>query len=307
MRPLIARRAPAPKATVTATADPAPSRLSFRVTRLWLTPVFRRALHWGVPLAALAGVGFWYLSDTARLTALYDAAAEIRREIEARPEFRVNVMAIDGASPQLTEEVRAALSLDLPISSFDLDLDDLRGRIEALPPVRTASLRIQSGGYLAVSIDERRPEVLWLTHDDLSILDADGAFIGGFGSRDLDRVLPVIAGEGADLAVREAKALIHSARQLGGRLHGLVRVGERRWDVVLIDGTRIMLPESGAEEALARVLALDADDDLLSRDIASVDLRNPARLTVRVTPQALPELQRLRGQIPLEPNGETPL
>lgn len=292
MQPLIARRTAAP----TGAHDPAPSRLSYRVQRLWLTPVFRKALHIGIPLLALFAAISWYLSDEARITGLFDAAYEIRREVENRPEFRVNVLGIDGASEGVTEQVRAALALDLPLSSFDLDLDELRGRLEGLPAVRTADLRLQSGGYLAVRIDERLPAALWLTHEGLSIVDDEGIFVAGFGTRELDAPLPLLGGQGANLVVPEALALIEASAILGDRLHGLVRMGERRWDVVLTNGTRIMLPEAGARTALDRVLALHDVGEILSRDVTAVDLRNPGRLTVRLTSDAITELHRMREQ-----------
>ncbi|MEX3014859.1 cell division protein FtsQ/DivIB [Gymnodinialimonas hymeniacidonis] len=303
MRSLIARKSSVPAQPV-APHDPAPSRLSYRVQRLWLTPVFRKALNIGVPLFLLFAAISWYLSDEERVASLFDAAYEIRREVENRPEFRVNVLGIDGASEDVTEEVRAALAIDLPISSFDLDLEELRGRLEALPAVRTADLRIQTGGYLAVRIDERRPAALWLTHEGLSIIDHEGHFIAGFGQRELDGPLPLLAGEGADLAVPEALELIEAALPLGDRVHGLVRMGERRWDVVLTNDTRIMLPETGARGAFDRVLALHDVGEILSRDLTAVDLRNPGRLTVRLTDGAMEEFRRIRALVANGTSGE---
>ena len=284
--------------------DPAPSRLSYRVQRLWLTPIFRKALHLGVPLFALFAAVAWSLSDETRVAGLFEAASEIRREVENRPEFRVNVLGIDGASPDVTEEVRGALALTLPISSFDLDLADLRLRLEALPAVRSADLRIQSGGYLAVRIDERAPAALWLTYEGLAIIDDEGHFLAGFGTRDLVRPLPLLAGEGADRAVPEALRLIEATAPLGDRVHGLVRMGERRWDVVLTNGTRILLPETGARTALDRVLALNDVGEILARDLVAVDLRNPGRLTVRLTDRATEELRRIRTLAAQGMNGD---
>lgn len=302
-RQIIARRATV--APTAAAHDPAPSKLSYRVTRLWLTPIFRKALHIGIPLFALFAAVAWYLSDESRIAGLFEAAYEIRREVENRPEFRVNVLGIDGASDDVTEQVRAALALDLPISSFDLDLDELRGRLEALPPVRSADLRIQSGGYLAVRIDERIPAAVWLTHEGLSIVDNGGQFVAGFGARDLENPLPLLGGEGANLAVVEALELIEAADILGDRIHGLVRMGERRWDVVLTNGSRILLPEAGASAALDRVLALHDVGEILSRDVTAVDIRNPGRLTVRLTDTAMDELQRMRALAAERSDGDT--
>ena len=66
---------------------------------------------------------------------------------------------------------------------------------------------------------------------------------------------------------------------LAERLRGLVRMGERRWDLVLDRDQRILLPEDGAVEALERVIALDEAQDILSRDILQVDLRRKTEMT----------------------------
>ena len=78
--------------------DPAPSRLKYRLERLMLTPLFRFALRVGLPLAVVAGAAGWYFSYEQHRTAVTDTIAEIRNQIETRPEFMVNLMAIDGAS-----------------------------------------------------------------------------------------------------------------------------------------------------------------------------------------------------------------
>jgi cell division protein FtsQ len=61
----------------------------------------------------------------------------------------------------VTEEVRATLALNLPVSSFDLDLNDLRTRVEALPAVASASVRNAGGGTLSVEVTERVPALIW--------------------------------------------------------------------------------------------------------------------------------------------------
>jgi cell division protein FtsQ len=99
--------------------------------------------------------------------------------------------------------------------------------------------------------------------------------------------------------------MLHAAAQpLGERLRGLVWVGERRWDVVLEDDRRILLPETGARQALDRALALQDATDILNRDVVRIDLRDPDRLTVQLTPAAVQELQRLRALERETPTGE---
>ncbi len=298
MRPLIARRGPTrlPAPPVhEAHRDPAPSIWSYRVQRLWLTPLFHKLLRVGVPSFATVFLVGLYFADEARRTAIWDGAQEIRREIESRPEFRVNVLGVDGASDPVIEAIRGALALDLPMSSFDLDLAALRQRVEALPAVASADLRIQSGGYLAVRVTERVPALIWQTRDDTQLIDAEGHFVAGLADRPDHGPLPAVAGDGADRVVGEALALHAAAAPLGDRLLGLVRMGERRWDVVLTDGRRILLPEASPVQALDRALALNDATDILGRDVLRLDLRNPDRLTVQLTPHAMEELRRLRA------------
>ena len=60
---------------------------------------------------------------------------------EQRPEFMVGLLAIDGASPALSDAVRAKLDLKLPQSRFDLDFDlvQARARVGELAGVRQAA------------------------------------------------------------------------------------------------------------------------------------------------------------------------
>ena len=141
--------------------DPAPSRIAYRINRLMLTPRFRTFLRYGLPMLMIAAVAAWWASDEDRRSDLKDRVAELRRQIEERPEFMVKMMAVNSASDDVAAEIRHVLSIDFPVSSFDLDLDQLREAVEDLPPVANASVRIRTGGVLAVDVQERRPVAVW--------------------------------------------------------------------------------------------------------------------------------------------------
>lgn len=278
--------------------DPAPSRWSYRMNRLWLTPFYRRVLRMGTPILLIgAGVG-WYFSDEARVAQITDTWEETLRAIEERPEFMVKVMSVEGASEELSEAVREELALRLPVSSFDLDLDAMRQRLVAFNAVADARLRVRPGGVLAVEIDERKPAVLWRHSQGLGLLDAEGEMVAGASSRADWPDLPLVAGEGAEVVIPEALALIAAAAPIKDRVRGLVRIGERRWDVVLDRDQRILLPEKTPVAALERLLALDEGRKMLERDIAVVDFRNPRRPTVRMNRNAVIELRQTRDPEP---------
>lgn len=290
MQSLIARR-PAPRVR----RDPAPSKWDYRLQRLMLTPYVRSFVMKGIPTLVILGSAALWLSHEPNRQAVIGQLTHLREEFEARPEFRVSLARVEGASDDLAEAVRAKLALPLPMSSFDIDLDAARGRIEALDAVKKADLRVRSGGVLQVVITERVPVAVWRTEDGLTLVDETGHRVAGLLSRADRADLPLIAGEGADAATPEALELIAAAGPLTPRIRGLVRMGERRWDIVLDRDQRILLPEKNPVQALERLLALDHAQDLMNRDILTVDLRSDHRPTLRLTPNALAEIRRAQG------------
>ena len=283
--------------------DPAPSRWAYRMQRLWLTPVFRVLFRVGLPVAVIGAVATLVFYDAGRRDALMRSVADLRAQFEARPEFRVSYLSIDGASPDLADAVRSKLKLTLPQSSFDLDLDALRLAAEDLDAVASAELRVRTGGVLQVLLTEREPALIWRQGDRLELLDATGHRVAGLAARGDRADLPLVLGTGANVASTEALALLEAAGPLMPRLRGLVRMGERRWDIVLDRDQRILLPATNPIAALERLLALNQADDLLARDILSIDLRNEQRPALRLAPFALNEARRAAGLITITENG----
>lgn len=279
---------------VSGKCDPAPSVWAWRYQRLMLTPFFRLFLRVFVPFIVMfAAAGIW-LSNEDRRDRLVMAFYDIRTSIETRPEFMVNVMAIDGAGIGIAEDIREIVPIDFPISSFDLDLDQIQDRIAELPAIETVAVRIRPGGIMQVAVTERDPVILWRTRQGLSLVDSEGFVVALAESRKAYPSLPLMAGAGAEDHVDEALALFAAAGPLAGRLRGVVRMGERRWDVVLDRNQRILLPETGAVQALERVIALSQAQDMLSRDLEVVDMRLAARPTIRIAARAVEEWWRIR-------------
>lgn len=275
--------------------DPAPSRWAYRLHRLWLTPVFRKLVRVGVPFTLMMLAGAIYFSDEGRRDAILLTIGELRDEIHTRPEFMVQLMAVDGASEDTGEDIREIVPVDFPISSFDLDLEMIRQDVLGLAAVKEASVRIRNGGVLQIDVTERQPVALWRNRDGLEAVDAEGVSLGLIvGGRAARGDLPLIAGEGADAKIGEALRLFAAARPLEERMRGLVRIGERRWDVVLDRGQRILLPEEQPVQALERVIALSSAQDMLARDLVAVDMRLKRRPTIRMNEAAVENWWKIR-------------
>ena len=284
--------------------DPAPSRLKYRLERMWLKPLYRRAIRVGVPAFLVAMTAGLWLADEDRRAALSGSVASVVQKVQSREEFQVRMMTIEGASPVVDKALRGMLPVDLPASSFDIDLAAMRLQVMQLDAVESIDLRIRPGGILSAVVKERVPALLWRHGAGIDILDAGGHRVASVTSREVRRDLPLIAGEGADLHADEALQLLDAAGPILPRVRGLVRRGERRWDLVLDHGQRIMLPEDGAVIALEAAIALNKAQDMLGRDINVVDLRNPSKPVLRLGIDARNSIREARGMPILGPDGK---
>lgn len=274
--------------------DPAPSRLSYRFERMMLTPIFRFAMRVALPFGVAAiGTAIWF-SDQDRMDAFNMKINDLRTSIVERPEFMVKAMSIDGASTGVADDIREILPVDFPVSSFDLDLEQMKETVTGLSPVKSATVRVPPGGVLEVHVEERVPVALWRLREGVFLVDDEGYVVAQAPSRETHPNLPVIAGEGADANTAEALQILSAAGPLSKRVRGLVRVGQRRWDVVLDRGQRVLLPEYGAKAALERVVALSQVQEMLERDLSVIDMRLGDRPTIRIAERSVEAWWRIR-------------
>ncbi|MDF1854379.1 cell division protein FtsQ/DivIB [Pseudooceanicola sp.] len=288
---------------VTNRADPAPSRWAFRLQRIMLTPTYRLAVRAGVPFVISAGLVLGYMSNEARRDNLTMMLVDLRRGFETQPQFMVKMMVVEGASAEVEEDIREVAQVDFPVSSFDLDLEGLRASLAEISAVATSSLRVRTGGMLEIRVSERQPAAIWRSSDGLALIDSTGVAVGGVVARSDRPDLPLIVGAGADVAVSEALEIANAAGPISGRVRGIQRIGQRRWDVVLDRNQRIMLPETDPVQALERVIALHQAQEMLDRDLVAVDMRLSRRPTIRMTEAAVDNWWKIKD-IVVETKGE---
>ncbi|HSF95975.1 MAG TPA: cell division protein FtsQ/DivIB [Thermohalobaculum sp.] len=275
---------------------PGPSKLTYRIERAWAKPLLRNLVTVYLPLLAL-GLAGWSIAADDRLRGAAEAkVAGWIEAVAARPEFAVKGVEVTGGTDALNAEVRQVAGVAPGTSSLMLDVEDIRARVEALGAVERASVQFDPQGALRIAV-VRRIEVALHRHADgrLVLIDKGGVEIGPAGARLDHPELPLLLGEGADRNVPEALALIASAADIVPRLRALVRVGARRWDLVLDRDMVIQLPPREPVRALSRVMALHYGEELLDRDLAVIDMRLPDRPALRMTPAGAETFQIRRA------------
>ncbi|WP_375608235.1 MULTISPECIES: cell division protein FtsQ/DivIB [unclassified Bartonella] len=193
---------------------------------------------------------------------------------------------IRGNNRLAKQDILKILKLDVASSIFTFDVERARSLLEKQPWVQSANVQKIYPNRMRISIVEREPYAIW-QHDGLvDIVDYTGRVIVPFKGKNVWN-LPLVVGQGAQNAAKVFIQALLVYPEIYNRVRAFVRVGDRRWDLVLDNGMRVMLPESGALERLSSLVSSGTMQDLLSRDILSVDLRLADRITVSLSDETL--------------------
>ncbi len=171
-------------------------------------------------------------------------------------------------------------------SLLTFDVDAARARVALLPWVDHATLKKLFPNTLEVVIAERTPFAIWQHGEELSLIDGSGEVITDAIDERYAH-LPFVVGPGAAEKAQQFVAMIDSQPDIADHVRAGVLVSGERWNVVLDSGIELMLPAMQAEAALATVAMLDAQKKLLSREIATVDMRLPGEMIVRLDDKGL--------------------
>ncbi len=257
-----------------------PSRLKLllRRQRRLLRPALWGVAGFGAVLAVVL------LVHAARpggaLTRLGDVLA-------AAANLRVQHVVVEGRSNTPEPLLNAAIGVRRGESMLAFSLESTRQRIEALSWVEHAAVERRLPGTLVINLVERRPVAIWQNQGRFVLIDRDGQTVTGedlaaFGD------LPLVVGAGAPAAATTLLDALAAQPSIKPRVAAAVRVGERRWNLRLKNGTDVLLPEGADAAALAKLAELQAADTLLDRPLAVVDMRLPDRLVVRPAAPAAP-------------------
>src|SRR5690606_35256364 len=132
------------------------------------------AVRIGVPAFLVAMTAGIWLSDEDCRALFSDGVQQVMTKVQSREEFQVRTMTVEGASPVVDTALRAMLPVDLPASSFDIDLTALRLQVMQLDVIESIDLRIKPGGILSAVVKEREPAILWRHARGIEILDKTG-------------------------------------------------------------------------------------------------------------------------------------
>ena len=214
-----------------------------------------------------------------------EAFKDVRDAAANAAGFRIVSVALAGQHHISREDVLAAAGVTDTTSLLFLDVEQTRERLKSNPWIADATVLKLYPGELQIGIREREAFALWQKNGQVSVIADDGTVLEPYVAPRLIE-LPLVVGRGAETRAKAFLALLDRYPDLRASVRATVLVGERRWNLRLKNGIDVRLPETDIAPALERLVALDKEKNLTTRDIVAIDLRLPDRVTVRLSEAA---------------------
>lgn len=264
---------------------PRPLRIGIRFASRFFNGGVAFPKYLGVCLAFgfLAATGFYGAWQSGRMPDLVAQTAN-------RAGLSVDAINITGHQRTTQAEVLAALGFAANPSIVSLNVEQARLNLLQLPWVASASVGKAYPNAVSVEIVEKKAGAIWQNGSEILALDDAGAVIGPARLAG-DRALPAFVGEGADTTGLQFAALVRQfAPLIADNVKVHIRVADRRWDLLMMNGVAIKLPEAAPQAALAALNDMQANLDVLGRDVTAIDLRIPGRTALGLGETALAQL-----------------
>ena len=277
--------------------DPAPSKVAYLANRIWLKKSSRISFFvlTSISIVLFVLIGLSNRFDLGLL--IKKNTYKIIEYVEFSPIFKVINLSVISDDPNVVEKISSTLALNFPISSLDIDVEVLRLKVELIDLIETASVRLTSNGLVEVNVNIRKPVAIQRLGTQLMLIDARGIKVDEVLSRSQRSDLPLLVGKGAEKCVDEALHLLLATKSLLPRVRGLVRVGERRWDIILNRGQVIFLPEKNPHNAIRKIISLQEGQKILDRNISYLDFRNINRPVLGLSEETSKEFKEIRSLV----------
>lgn len=233
-------------------------------------------------LIAGSGGAYWLWHDGA-LARTGRAIVAHAWTVGSRQGLALENVDVVGRQRQSTASILAALRVRRGMPMLAIDLAAAQVRLQSLPWVRRADIERQLPDTLFIRLTEREPFAFWQRNGTLSLIDRDGTVIP---TNDLAQYGPRIVLVGDDAPAQAATLIDMLATEpaLARRVNAAVLYGSGRWTLRFDTGVQVALPETDAPAAWHRLAGLEAQEQILERNIAAIDLRLPDRMVVRLAP-----------------------
>jgi cell division protein FtsQ len=217
-------------------------------------------------------------------------------EVTADAGLKVRNILVEGRQFTDADAIMAIVNIRKNDPLYAFQPEAAREMIEKLSWVKSARVERRLPDTIYIKLEERTPMALWQKGKKLTLIDTMGVSVT---DQKLERFegLMILVGDDAPQEAPSFFKLLEAEPELWKRVDAAKLVSGRRWDLKLKNGVEVKLPEEELTVALRRLAVLQEEDQLMDKDIMTIDVREPERVTIRTKPGAVQEYKASYQQI----------
>jgi cell division protein FtsQ len=257
-----------------------------RTRRRRATPLWWKRTRTGLAIAAAAALligGPYWLARSGTFGRAKTATTAALVDLSVHAGLRVDEILVDGRKRVPPEALLGALGIQRGDAILGVDLTAARQRVAALAGIKSVTIERRLPGELHVLVTEREPIAIWQNDGRYSLVDGDGMPAGD--NIDDYPGLPLVVGAGAPDHVAALLEILAGEQELKSRVKASQWVSGQRWNIVMTGPAgdiEVRLPEDNPAAAWHELARIEAEQKLLERKVAVVDMRLPDRLVLRI-------------------------
>ncbi len=170
-----------------------------------------------------------------------------------------------------------AISMPKNTPFYSIDLDTLTSNLTNIPVVKDAAIRKLPNGTLRVRVSYHQFIAAWTDGENYFPLSDDGTIVRDPSP---DRPESALLFRGP-VPQTDLTDITNAANDMATDIDYLEWIEERRWNIHTNNGITIKLPENDFQHAIANLITINKNHNLLGRNIHVIDMRDPARILVK--------------------------
>ena len=261
--------------------DPAPSRLYYKINRLFYRLWFRLVLITVFLVVSILVSKKFLFKDidlNAEIRFLSEKSSAIYKGLT---ELSITRIFVKGAQEALKKEIITLIENAATEGFSALKAQALREKIEDIRKVKKAFVKFSTDGLVIVNVIERKEAVVFFNNDLYEVLDSNGVILSIKQNYEGLSSFPLIVGKDASKNIDELLELVNEIGSYQSEVLYYKWVGERRWDIHMKSELVFKLPENNLNKGLKVMRMFLRETNKLSKNVSSVDLRNIDKPIIR--------------------------
>lgn len=169
-----------------------------------------------------------------------------------------------------------AISVPKNTPIYSLDLDVMTANLLGVPGIKDAAVRRLPNSTLRVRVAYHHFVATWSDGMNYFPLSDDGTIVQNPSSERPESALLFRGPVPNDL-----NEITNAANDMVADIDYIEWIEDRRWNIHTTGGITIKLPEENFSHAIAELITLNKNQNILDRDIHVIDMRDSARILVK--------------------------